>query len=214
MWETDVLPSDWNHSSEWKPNLCIRAVRGPAKLLSTWAHSSLLPCSFIWSVSLVTAFQNPRSNCSMLSQGPERDTGDKMATSEGGYVFSGSASSKCPCDQIWICSDQGGGVGLELIATPHLLATSLNLAIMQMDCRAIPSIHSARMGDPSFPRVLVLGRERRPRARVSATGQKGLLQARIVAGGLACVLACIPWCLGVVARVWDSRPVHLAFLHA
>ena len=97
-------------------------------------------------------------------------------------------------------------VGLELIATPHLLATSLNLAIMQMDCRAIPSIHSARMGDPSFPRVLVLGRERRPRARVSATGQKGLLQARIVAGGLACVLACIPWCLGVVARVWDSRP--------
>ena len=79
-------------------------------LLSTWAHSPLLPCSSIWSKP---------------SQGPERDSGDKMATSEGGYVFSGSASSKCPCDQIWICSDQGGGVGLELIATPPLLATSL-----------------------------------------------------------------------------------------
>lgn len=65
-------------------------------LLSTWAHSSLLPCSFIWSVSLIAAFQNPRSNCSKLSQGPECDSGDKMATSEGGYVFPGSASSSVP----------------------------------------------------------------------------------------------------------------------
>lgn len=82
---------------------------------------------------------------------------------------------------------------------------------MQMDCRTIPNICSARMGDPSVPRALVLGRERRPRARVPATGQEGLLQARIVAGNLACVLACIARCLGVVARVWDSRTCSYCF---
>lgn len=46
-----------------------------------------------------------------------------MATSE--EAMSQSASSRVSLRPVWICSDKGGGVGLELIATPHLLATSL-----------------------------------------------------------------------------------------